>query len=347
MDKDWLYNEYVVKDRSTKSISEEYGCKRNTIQCWLYKFGIKKEIKHHEMTYNKPYQNKGYLIEQHIINKKSIAQIAKENNVSGDCITHFCKKFGVKTWRTCPTYKLTQEDINKVIELYRCGVSTYRLSQYFGVGTPQIRKYLKLNNIEIRNIKDSYYVNRTTESNEKLYNKEWLQQQHFVLNKSCKQLAKELNCDPNTVRRHMKNLGITPKNNSQSKIRLLIGDKHPNWKGGITPLNLLLREYFQTNLIPKILKRDNYTCQECGIKYTQLHVHHIKKFSEITKTIMSEHSELNAIDNKYELYLIIVNDKRFLDLDNLITLCKQCHINKHKTISSQTSNNEGGSETIP
>lgn len=27
MDKDWLYNEYVAKDRSTQDIADEYGCK--------------------------------------------------------------------------------------------------------------------------------------------------------------------------------------------------------------------------------------------------------------------------------------------------------------------------------
>ena len=43
MNYDWLYNEYIVKDRSTNDIANEYGCCRNTIQCWLSKHKIKKE----------------------------------------------------------------------------------------------------------------------------------------------------------------------------------------------------------------------------------------------------------------------------------------------------------------
>ena len=41
-DREWLYQQYVVLDRSTEEIAQEYGCKQNTIQCWLLKHKIKK-----------------------------------------------------------------------------------------------------------------------------------------------------------------------------------------------------------------------------------------------------------------------------------------------------------------
>ena len=98
----------------------------------------------------------------------------------------------------------------------------------------------------------------------------------------------------------------------------------------------------------KIKERDNYTCQICGKTHTILHVHHIKSFSEIVHEILLEHKDLNPESDKYELYDIIVHDERFLDLDNLITYCKDCHIAIHskKSISNQASLNEEGSETI-
>ena len=131
----------------------------------------------------------------------------------------------------------------------------------------------------------------------------------------------------------------------------MTGDKHPNWKGGITPLNMLLREYFHTNQVPKIARRDNYTCQMCGKKHTVLHIHHNRKFSDIVQEIRDEHPLLNPQNttDQVELYNIITHDRRFLDEDNLITLCKDCHIkvhSKNETISSQASEEEG-SETIP
>lgn len=54
-----------------------------------------------------------------------------------------------------------------------------------------------------------------------------------------------------------------------------------------------------------VLERDNYTCQICGGKESDLNVHHIKCFS-------------------------LYPESRF-DVNNGITLCKKCHINLHKT----------------
>jgi hypothetical protein len=55
----------------------------------------------------------------------------------------------------------------------------------------------------------------------------------------------------------------------------------------------------------KVYERDNYVCQCCGYdKGGNLNVHHFYNYAE--------HHELR------------------LDIDNGITLCKQCHINFHK-----------------
>ena len=103
---------------------------------------------------------------------------------------------------------------------------------------------------------------------------------------------------------------------------------------------------------PKAAKRDDYTCQLCGAKHVVLHVHHIRPFSEIVAEILNEHPMLdpNDVDDKLELYEIITHDPRFLDEDNLITFCKDCHLfkihnYKRKTTSSQALKGEG-SETI-
>ena len=53
-----------------------------------------------------------------------------------------------------------------------------------------------------------------------------------------------------------------------------------------------------------VLERDNWTCQKCGTKEKQLHCHHIIGI------------ELNPIESA--------------DIDNCITLCKDCHNEVHK-----------------
>lgn len=209
------------------------------------------------------------------------------------------------------------------------------------------------NGVQLRSLSDSQFAKLDKTPDVRLYDKDWLYEQHITLNKSCKDIAKELGMDAGTVRRHMQQFGIRTRNNAESKIGLMVGDKHPNWKGGKTDLYQLLRLYFQTNIAPNVAKRDNYTCQLCGATHTILHVHHIIPFSQIVGTIIDEHSEVDceSIDGKAMLYDIIVKDERFLDENNLITYCKDCHffkIHKYqhkKTISIQAPNGEG-SETI-
>jgi hypothetical protein len=165
--------------------------------------------------------------------------------------------------------------------------------------------------------------------------------------KSCKEICRMYGLSVNSstnIGIRLKKLGIN--------IRKDAGENHHNWKGGITPLHLLLRTYFHVNIAPKVAERDNYTCQFCGKKHTILHVHHIRRFADIIEEILSENQEykLNNPDDVQKLYQIIVNDERFLDENILITLCKECHLKVHgknKTISSQASlNDEEGSTTI-
>lgn len=79
---------------------------------------------------------------------------------------------------------------------------------------------------------------------------------------------------------------------------------HHNWKGGIYETVAKIRccpAYKKWKV--SVLKRDNYTCRQCGNKKS-LHVHHIKSFSRYP-------------------------DLRF-DINNGITLCVKCHKLTHK-----------------
>jgi hypothetical protein len=87
------------------------------------------------------------------------------------------------------------------------------------------------------------------------------------------------------------------------------GEKSHFWTGGKTKKSKLMRtraEY--TDWRNAVFQRDDYTCQRCGIKSgngfkVYLHAHHIKP--------MSEYPELR------------------LNIDNGITLCKDCHLLEH------------------
>lgn len=340
--KDWLYKEYITKDKSTKEISTEYGCKANTIQCWLAKFGIKKELVHHHRRITKQYQTYEYLHEEYEIKQRSMRSIAIENDVSGDTIKRWLIKYSIPTNRF-DEHILSDEQDAQIAALYvNDKLSPLNLAKMYECSIRAIKTALIRKGVSIRSHRESQYalLGKTIDDiDQRIYDKDWLYTMHIVERKSVKEIAKMTGVQPITIYKQAHLFGIQTRNNSQSKVGLMVGEKHPNWKGGISPLNILLREYVQCNLNPIVAKRDAYTCQMCGATRACLNIHHKIPFSQIVQQIISEHPDLSVLDNKQELYGIVVADCRFNDIDNLITYCKECHIkihNKHiKSISSQ------------
>lgn len=101
----------------------------------------------------------------------------------------------------------------------------------------------------------------------------------------------------------LRNIGHKPSLYAYQKLPK--GEKHPNWKGGISPQRHReygTKEYKQ--FVKSVLERDDYTCQWCGAKNgkgenIKLHTHHIESYAE--------YPEL-----------------RF-DVKNGLTLCDECH----------------------
>lgn len=82
------------------------------------------------------------------------------------------------------------------------------------------------------------------------------------------------------------------------------GEKNVNWKGGITPENVKIRNSIEIDLWKrKCLERDMFTCQKTGQKGGKLVIHHILNFSS--------------------------NPELRFDIDNGITLSKISHDNFH------------------
>ena len=93
------------------------------------------------------------------------------------------------------------------------------------------------------------------------------------------------------------------------------GAGNSNWRGGVTPQNQKIRasdEYKAWRTA--VFERDDFTCQECGLRGGELNAHHIKSFSR--------HHEL-----------------RF-DVANGTTLCLGCH-EKTDTYLWKARTNEG------
>ena len=78
------------------------------------------------------------------------------------------------------------------------------------------------------------------------------------------------------------------------------GKDHPNWKGGISSINQIMRHSTEFKLWRKaIFERDNYTCIWCNQRGGELNADHIKPFA-------------------------LYPELRFA-IDNGRTLCIKCH----------------------
>lgn len=91
------------------------------------------------------------------------------------------------------------------------------------------------------------------------------------------------------------------------------GEKHYNWKGGISKENTLLRQTSEyKNWRKAVYERDNYTCQCCKTKGGKLNAHHIENFSD--------------------------NENKRHDIDNGIALCVKCHSDFHNVHGRKNNN---------
>lgn len=93
------------------------------------------------------------------------------------------------------------------------------------------------------------------------------------------------------------------------------GDKHSNWKGGVTPLILQIRHCFKyVQWRTDVFTRDDFTCVECGTRGGELHAdHYPRPFASIFYD-----NKIASIDQALEC-------EDFWRTDNGRTLCAKCH----------------------
>ena len=316
--KEWLINEYVVNNRPRKEIAAECGLSEAGLKSLLKDWGI--------------YKNKLIVTKEQLeecINKKmSAEEIADHFGVYTSNIYKWHKKYGF-TILAEPKIISQYDDSNdaQICEMYEAGMSSTEIAKYFNTTWTTILTHLDHCGIKRRTLSEAQWTYNGKTFPDDLKSYDTVYDLYITQKLSKKELANKYNCDTDVIDRILKKFNIPIRGCSESKIGVMVGDKHPNWQGGITGLHYRLREAFYVQQVPLVLARDHYCCQLCGSK-ENLQVHHKKHFTDILHRVLNEHSELDPVKDQNELYDIALKDSEFNDLDNLITYCKECHLFK-------------------
>lgn len=335
IDEDSVVNLYNIGYTTTDIAGIINNCSLSTINRILKRNGI--QLRKKGESPNKNYKSNSRL--KHVVkdvdklkelfyNGIPINEIGKILMVSPKAVKRCIEENGLKRKKSIfSREQYDNENDEKIIKLYEEGKSTTEIGKIFGITHRTVCSHLKHCGVKIRKNSESHFIKNKKNFPDELKSYEFVYDMYIVRRISKIGMAKILNVSPNVIDRVLKEYNIKKRTISESKIGVFSREKHPNWKGGITSLYIRLREYFSLYQVKDVLKRDRYSCQLCGKKH-KLQVHHIKPLKDIFNEIISEHPELDVSKDQDTFYNIIINDKRFINLDNLITYCKDCHLYK-------------------
>lgn len=201
---------------------------------------------------------------------------------------------------------------DSIVEIYNKGNTLLSIRNKFKIGQIKLYKILKKYNLKLRG-----RGNNTIPWN---LHKNLTEEHKLKIRLKCKNINKGKNnpmfgvslipWNKNMRYSWSKEARIKNKNSSNYFKK---GDLHPNWKGGISSINNLIRECETYNRWRKeIYKRDNYKCVSCASNI-KIEAHHKFPLYKIIK--------LNNIKTLEEAYLC----KDIWNLENGETKCLKCH----------------------
>lgn len=118
---------------------------------------------------------------------------------------------------------------------------------------------------------------------------------------------------------------------ASNNITVMIGDQHPNWRGGASSLAALSRSHiYKVWTYPK-LKLGNFKCSKCSVT-EELTVHHdVMRFSEILKLATNALGDPgDSFEKKSELAEWVSDFHVKNDVSGVV-LCIECHRKEHLT----------------
>jgi hypothetical protein len=207
--------------------------------------------------------------------------------------------------------KLTEKHKQIIIEDYAKGFNQYQISSKINVPRSTIQSYMKREGIGCRTkseIRKNYIKNNPVKSKELFLECRSKCPKSFPHLRTGKLVSCEVCGKPRYKPLFQLNNCKLNFCSATCRRKYFVGEKASSWKGGVfRSKERLLRASPEWRLMRKrVFERDDWTCQECKQTGGQLHPHHI-----IPKSLRPDLT---------------------FEIENVITLCYNCHIKtgKHK-----------------
>lgn len=220
--REWLYEEYVVKDRKRKDIAKECGLTEAGLQNTLNKYGVHKPKLEVSVEVLKQYLGEG----------KSVDEICVLMNCSKTSIYRRMRVNGL-TIHYKPDFKQYDDSNDKQIcDLYLEGLTPNEIGHILNISGASIRIHLKHCGIHIRSYVEAQFNSLGKDIPKDLLSYDRVYDLYINQKLSKKDIGLKYNVDPGTIDRILKKFSIHVRTNSEAKIGHKTGDTHPNWKGG-------------------------------------------------------------------------------------------------------------------
>lgn len=303
-DEQWLREEYLEQEKTTREIANEIGVHQSTVGRWLNRHGIE-TTQGSSTPIDSRLSDGQWLREQYVEQKRTVQDIADicgcarytahrkliaqgieirspgpslEGNIPDE-------RLADKEWLR-EQYADKKRSMADIAEQCECHKRT-------------VGKWLHRHNIDVPE------GGNQSPADQRLTDTDWLREQYIESENSMPEIANEIGCSVYAVFCWLNRHGIETRGPGSHDG--LSGENHPQWKGGYFPYGAGWTEEKRRT----VRERDNFTCQEPNCTVTQeehvdqhgerLHVHHLRKARDV-----DDPEKRNA-------------------KKNLITLCRGCH----------------------
>ena len=237
---------------------------------------------------DRPYADEELLRRLYVEERMSQVEIAEMLGCADCTVSKYRRKYDIKRRYQDPKW-LEQKYHGE-------GLSLPEIGDVCGVDPNTVKSQMDKHGIETRSIPES----RTDGDLEKLQDRGWLESEYIDAGRGTQDIADELGVCTYTVSKYLREQGIEARPSLSAE-----GEENPNWGGGYDG-------YYGANWgrqREKAIERDGHECIVCGCSEADheaergrsLEVHHVQP--------------LRTFD--------VPEDAN--DLDNLVTLCWQCH----------------------